>query len=352
MTKPSAHRILLAALLAAWPLHHGHAAVMPHLQTPDGKESVTAVPGQLLTIQTVFTSETAGDRIGGVHYRLIIPVEPGQDAWQITERGYARHGWEENDDLWDLTNPRPGRDTFPVAVTPGLVPETADTDVIFSTVRADLVPAEAPGSCVGETLNVRLPADLVPGTYSLRLADVEAATVHGAPLSVAGPSSFAILVQPADFELDLLPGWNLLSLPFDLPGNNSLEIALSDEQDCPLFSPLWIWDAENQRYAGITADYQANTGFWAYMPDQGGSGRTIQVESPGGGNAGDPALHHGWNLLAPAREIQAEDLAAPLVVVGPCWHWDAARHTYLPNPSTDLLSPDRVYWIFVASERL
>ena len=97
-------------------------------------------------------------------------------------------------------------------------------------------------------------------------------------------------------QLEIQPGWNLLSLPFAIDATPADLLA---KDGTPLFTgPVWLWNPETLRYQAITDHFPANTGFWVY----GTATRAESTDPVAGWRARNSLpLKRGWNLRGVSR---------------------------------------------------
>jgi photosystem II stability/assembly factor-like uncharacterized protein len=146
-------------------------------------------------------------------------------------------------------------------------------------------------------------------------------------LSDASDSVFAVLIDP-----DILPGWNLLSVPFDIVDNSSQVVFPGS----------------------ISKAYRFEVNYRESEVLQSGSGYWLKFEHPQNMEFAIPAtrddtilLHAGWNLIGsigrpfPVDSIQQEPAD---VIVGNIFGFDGGYFI------ADTLQPGIGYWVKSASE--
>jgi alpha-tubulin suppressor-like RCC1 family protein len=151
-----------------------------------------------------------------------------------------------------------------------------------------------------------------------------------------------------NFELDLQPGWNLVSLP--LAANDSSVEAIFGSA---IAGPAWQWDRDHYE---VASDLQPGEGCWVYvLPDPAASPENSTTTLTVSGQASSVtsrSLEPGWNLVGPIGTPDAAPLPLPLStplgaqLAGVVWIWQNGRYVvpealplgqaawlYLPTPA-------------------
>ena len=158
------------------------------------------------------------------------------------------------------------------------------------------------------------------------------------------PAAVAVVSVSAGVVLELMPGWNLLSLPVDPGAGATTGDVLSDSVGEALHSgPVWSWDVQSQAWTRAT-EVEAVHGFWAYRA-RAGAGLT-HVVSGAAGN-GRIALRHGWNLVGPTADVVKRDVRGLRALLGPIWAWDSSSRTYQSVSDNGMLERGKGYWMLV-----
>jgi hypothetical protein len=144
---------------------------------------------------------------------------------------------------------------------------------------------------------------------------------------VSAPAT--VTIHPAEIELVLSPGWNLLSLPFDRDG--APEEILSLDGVTGVCGPVWAWDAANERYQAVENGFLARQGFWVFCLDS----MHVQVSGCLNGEAVFEVLH-GWNLTGPAVDN------VPVAESDVVWEWGLEKGYRRPAEMNRGIG----YWIY------
>jgi len=167
----------------------------------------------------------------------------------------------------------------------------------------------------------------VEGSYFLQVRAGQANRdyLFGAPLVVDA--------DPLVFGLDVGPGWNMLSIPRQLPdGQDAVTTLFPDVESA------WTWTGSGYAKADTLTPL---VGHWIL---HGATGKTVQVT--GTKLDGTPVdLTVGWNCVGvPARSAKP---TAP-DIRGKIWFWNSATQTYqaVPDDGPDaFLFPGTAYWV-------
>jgi hypothetical protein len=161
-------------------------------------------------------------------------------------------------------------------------------------------------------------------------------------------------------DLQLAPGWNLISLPLEPIDPHTAALAMSATGDAASPSRhatdagprdaaggtvvVWAWEAA--AYVA-TAELHVHRGYWVHRDPAGGRCALMIPGAPPTG--GGPAWKPGWNLVGPVAGVA---LPLPGGIRGPIWWWDATAARYRPLALGEELVPGRGYWVCVgATER-
>ena len=136
------------------------------------------------------------------------------------------------------------------------------------------------------------------------------------------------------FTLDLIPGWNLVSLP--------VEPACSQVSDLfgeLLKGPVWEWlsdPATGQTRYEMVENLAAGKAYWLYV--------TEPAEVPVAGTSPEPQslrLGKGWNLIGtPEGNLRRDDPLEPTI-----WTWSALRQDYEAVTPDQELAEGQGYWV-------
>ncbi|MFB0515721.1 MAG: hypothetical protein ACETWG_03845, partial [Candidatus Neomarinimicrobiota bacterium] len=207
-----------------------------------------------------------------------------------------------------------------------------------------------------------LTGDLAPGWVTVRIAGV----TNGAPCHqtlIVGTSKETAVTSPSYpiylFDIQLLPGWNLISLP-GIPEDTDIEVVLADLLP-PVCDPghdfqVWYYDCGQWYvYCYDTAFETLTTmdecrAYWIYI-DYPASFRVkgVWYNDPPDPPYQKKCYHECWNMVGFTSANASKTLAtytASLVPAGKIiyWYgWDAASQTWEINP--DPLLQGKGYWM-------
>lgn len=151
-----------------------------------------------------------------------------------------------------------------------------------------------------------------------------------------------ICAQGEVTNLNVKPGWNLLSLPVDPTGDTSTEILFVDSDQQPFYlGSVWKWDAINKCYQPVE-DLSSGYGFWVYATEE----HTVAIAGalP---QATDEILEPGWNLCGvkgPSTQCQVKRASGESFSNSTMWIWD--NNTY-QNPFENIILRGEGFWLFV-----
>lgn len=143
---------------------------------------------------------------------------------------------------------------------------------------------------------------------------------------------------PTVFDLRLVNGWNLVSIPRQLTTRSSL---VQDVFPSSRHGSGWTWQA--YYYAG-TATVEPGTPFWVELQNAPASTPFPGARLP----AGAQELPAGWNLVAvPTAMPYPENLDTR----GPIWNWNNQAKSYeaVSRERDGMLRPGTAYWLFLES---
>jgi plastocyanin len=155
----------------------------------------------------------------------------------------------------------------------------------------------------------------------------------------------SVTVTEATIALDIYPGWNLLSFPFNPASDVSVLTLLADSDGSELvLSPCWTWDVENLTYVNVESGLLGGQGFW--VKSAGESVATTASISALALSDESQVLNTGWNLIGPTDECTVPTNNAIACI----WCWDAEGQTYNKVTAEDTLEPGKGYWIYAIDE--
>lgn len=168
---------------------------------------------------------------------------------------------------------------------------------------------------VAETKTIEIPEALVGSEFRLDIT-----TLNG-QFQTIYPSLSDTLVH-----LNLVPGWNMLSLPMDQPDLTHLEtIAVG----------LWSWD--RSEYTPLP-DLEAGQGFWVQSAG-------LAVDVPVRGQLAQNftlTLKPGWNLVGGVG-LNGTQLPVGHYTI---YSWDAQNRRYVEEVERTTLEQFKAYWVY------
>ena len=167
-----------------------------------------------------------------------------------------------------------------------------------------------------------------------------------------GTTGKLVMVPYVTYNIELVVGWNLISLPV-IPNNLSIDNVLSNVD----YDTLWRWNAINDNWES----YKKSTSkgdFYTFEPDRGhwinvntSTNLTITGNSGGTRNVG---LVADWNLIGyTSRETKSIVEILQLVGYDTLWRWNAINdnwESYKKSTSKGNfynMTPGRGFWINV-----
>ena len=179
-----------------------------------------------------------------------------------------------------------------------------------------------------ETIYTKEPGDLFPfgiSEIAYRVTDKSG--------NIAS-CSFEVRV---DFDLPLMPGWNLVSLP--VKWNFTAENLFGET----VIGNIWSW--RNQQYESVTV-LEPYEGYWVYATDD--ANVRISGQQQESFEDDQPFLTPGWNLFGPIAVVEEPYSSG---VNGLIWYWEES--TYKDVITGDgILEMGSGYWIKSDIEQL
>ena len=273
----------------------------------------------------LFTQIETDVDVGRAVYTLVVPTA----GWILESRTYDEHGWVEDDGDLDKSVPSP------VSVSSTLIDEdlwetTPERDFYFDSVRA--AGGEEANSIVEEVL-VRVPDELPPGKYFLRLASVQTFDSMGHPLLTTTAQPLEVTILPTS-TLTLESGWNLISSPIE-PLDPLITNIFMDPEGIQL-GPVWEW--ETDRFI-IATEFHALKGYWVYVETP----TEVTLDSKDDDSPTQLTLDPTWNLVGPAKDNVT--VVAGESVKGSVWGFNG-QHFQIET----LLQVNEGYWIYASTE--
>ena len=216
------------------------------------------------------------------------------------------------------------------------------------------------------------------GTFSCKYA-VETAGLYiwnataggnpgGVKLANVTSAAFTFTANPIVYQIPLVAGWNLISLPI-VPASNTIANVLASQAAGANFSVVWsyqggVWKSAvlnpiTHVLSGSLTTMQDGLGYWIYMTkaDHLFVVGTIFPLPP----ATPPSypLSAGWNLIGfkPEPTITAETVATYLGSLSPfydtnsVWYYNNTTGLWSRLQGTDTLNPGNGLWIFLSAAK-
>lgn len=147
-------------------------------------------------------------------------------------------------------------------------------------------------------------------------------------------------MEATTFDLHLLVGWNLVSVPPLAAPTTPADVFTSSDP-----GSIWRWDPGATRGSYHTAtSLEPGLGYWVYSTNV----TTASVITADDDSSTLALTSPGWNLFGP---LEAGALPDPSSIVGKLWCWDAASQVYEFLPPDQPLVLGRGYWGFVGPAR-
>jgi hypothetical protein len=181
---------------------------------------------------------------------------------------------------------------------------------------------------------------ITPAANFLGTLTIPATVSDGSLTSAEFPLSVSV-TEVSTITLDIVPSWNLLSLPFDPASDESVATLLASSAGTQLvISPCWTWDSEAKKYIAVDNGLLGGQGFWAWSAEESAATTaTISALLPA---EGSQILDAGWNLIGPATDCPAPTNDAIACI----WYWDAEEKVYVEVTTVSTLESGRGYWIY------
>ena len=173
------------------------------------------------------------------------------------------------------------------------------------------------------TMNGAVPGEFLTGTAA------GAAVIMAASGTVSGTAAVRV-ASVTEFPLQLVQGWNLLSLPIEPVTPNVTDVFPAGT----LCGCAWEWDANNKHYSPLEQVHPF-TGYWVYAP------KTKQILVRGA-KATSPQVNlaKGWNLVGPEAD------SAPALPETYFWGWKTGSNGRF-FVEQHLLQAGSGYWIYI-----
>ncbi|MBT3376878.1 MAG: hypothetical protein HN742_08450 [Lentisphaerae bacterium] len=145
-----------------------------------------------------------------------------------------------------------------------------------------------------------------------------------------------VFTEPIPTQIDLSPGWNLVSLPASI--EERIGSLFRDSDGAALKNGLvWLWDAADYRGLTDAEPMQPESGGWVFSSGGGTTHPRLGVPSDG-----VIALTAGWNLIGPTGAVKAPGKDEGVNAI---WGWNADEGIYELLKADENLEPYHGYWI-------
>jgi Tol biopolymer transport system component len=146
--------------------------------------------------------------------------------------------------------------------------------------------------------------------------------------------------------LDLTPGWNLISFPYEPAAETCLDLLDAAT------GPVWFWQdgtynavTEDAESADYLSELTSGRGYWFfYLAEE--AGELIVLEDPLAEAPGEQfGLTTDWQLLGPVgygESVELTDSDGKHLSAGDAWEWDGERYLL---PEDNILQAGRGYWL-------
>jgi hypothetical protein len=145
---------------------------------------------------------------------------------------------------------------------------------------------------------------------------------------------------PLQFEIELHPGWNLISFPLTPVAPEASSVLANSV----VIGHLWSWSGE--QYHSVER-VQAGIGYWAYClagADEAAYRLPVAGFCPGNPTCTVPA--NKWTLLGTMGVCTAAQCGESAEL----WSWNAQQQRYEKLHSSETLAPGKGYWLRPAEE--
>lgn len=156
------------------------------------------------------------------------------------------------------------------------------------------------------------------------------------------PIRVPVLVGNQTISLSVAPGWNMLSVPFDL--DLTPEMIFTQAGDVIFDGSPWYWSLDLDAYTEVTDSFLAGDGFWLFSH----LSQTVTVDLYG---LSSSAVTHadtdsdGWRLMGMPVSTPVTDIAG---AIEPAWEYTGGQYV-----AVDTLLPGHACWVLIlkSSER-
>jgi hypothetical protein len=229
----------------------------------------------------------------------------------------------------------------------------------------------APGA-TSATFNVNVVNDATyrgNRTITLSLSNPKNATLGAPATTTITLVDDDLPVAPGTWNISLVEGWNLISIPLTLQNNSLASIFPAEVRNGIV--DIWGWDAAQQNWQYYSPDMEDY--FYQYYPALTGLGTgkaywvemnksatlTLQGTVPAGAPASPAGLVQGWNFVG-RTGTSVSTPASMYATAVDVWGWDEGQQNwiyYSPDPgdyfyqyyeNIDSIEPGRGYWVEIA----
>gem|GEM_PF-1408677 len=227
------------------------------------------------------------------------------------------------------------------------VPDGMDTTLTWD---ASLVPGSLSMTRTGSVIDMKSQSTLTQGsgayTYTITASESPTPTVTTLPTTVPTTSP-----PGPDFNLELYPGWNMISFPEPLQTGKNTAVYLNAYVN-PSSHSMWRYNAETDKYEQMLADSLLIPldGYWLYSAGVA----TVPLYFDTGSLTADKQLYTGWNMIGCAG-IASTTADIMLSSIFGSWDYifgfDGVAQRYqnqiIPPGTGAIMTPGQGYWLYV-----
>ncbi len=163
---------------------------------------------------------------------------------------------------------------------------------------------------------------------------------EGTPLSSATTAASPyVTVETVNVDVQLFPGWNLVSTPITLITPQITSFLAGIALDSVVNTgAVWVWQGDRFE---VASNFEPGYGYWLYSS---ATENLIFTGNVLAANQQSSTLLRGWNLFG-SKNIQTVKYPGA-DAVGGAWGWDNENKGYI---LTDSLEPGRGFWVYLRS---
>ncbi len=147
-------------------------------------------------------------------------------------------------------------------------------------------------------------------------------------------TNIEIIIIDNDVNINLMPGWNLVSIPYTLIETDVATIFNLKSGDF-----IWQWNTEKNLYT-IPKIFNPQDGYWLYSA----TSRQISIEGMQT-SSHFISLSPGWNLVGVSRNMSVQLVNSS--IKGAIWGWDGTF-----NKESQNLIKNKAYWIYREEDKI